>query len=140
MSDTQFIREIDEELRRDRLAKLWELYGHYAVGAAVLIVAAAWFANRASAANAWRAVRRDAPHHRSPNAGYPEAAMGGALGLALAGPRRYGGVTVDDAMLGDGQRDATAADIRAALALYRSADALLIALAGFVAILVIATT
>lgn len=108
--------------------------------AAVLIVAAAWFANRASAANAWRAVRRDAPHHRSPNAGYPEAAMGGALGLALAGPRRYGGVTVDDAMMGDGQRDATAADIRAALALYRSADALLIALAGFVAILVIATT
>ncbi|HSR78601.1 MAG TPA: adenosylcobinamide-phosphate synthase CbiB, partial [Xanthobacteraceae bacterium] len=104
--------------------------------AAVLIVAAAWFANRASAANAWRAVRRDAPHHRSPNAGYPEAAMGGALGLALAGPRRYGGVTVDDAMMGDGQRDATAADIRAALALYRSADALLIALAGFVAILV----
>ena len=108
--------------------------------AAVLIVAAAWFANRASAANAWRAVRRDAPHHRSPNAGYPEAAMGGALGLALAGPRRYGGVTVDDATMGDGQRDATAADIRAALALYRSADALLIALAGFVAILVIATT
>ena len=108
--------------------------------AAVLIVAAAWFANRASAANAWRAVRRDAPHHRSPNAGYPEAAMGGALGLALAGPRRYGGVSVDDAMMGDGQRDATAADIRAALTLYRSADALLIALAGVVAILVIATT
>jgi adenosylcobinamide-phosphate synthase len=107
--------------------------------AAVLIVAAAWFADRASAANAWRAVRRDAPHHRSPNAGYPEAAMGGALGLALAGPRRYGGVIVDDAMMGDGRRDATAADIRAALALYRSADALLIALAGLAAILVIAT-
>jgi adenosylcobinamide-phosphate synthase len=108
--------------------------------AAVLIVAAAWFADRTSAANAWRAVQRDAPHHRSPNAGYPEAAMGGALGLALAGPRRYGGVLVDDAMMGDGQRDANAADIRAALALYRSADALLIALAGLVAILVIATT
>jgi len=106
--------------------------------AAVLIVAAAWFADRASAANAWRAVRRDAPHHRSPNAGYPEAAMGGALGLALAGPRRYSGVLVDDATMGAGQRDATAADIRAALALYRSADALLIALAGLVAILVIA--
>ncbi len=39
MSDTQFIREIEEELRRDRLVKLWERYGHYAVGAAVLIVA-----------------------------------------------------------------------------------------------------
>ena len=106
--------------------------------AAVLIVAAAWFADRTSAANAWRAVQRDAPHHRSPNAGYPEGAMGGALGLALAGPRRYGGVLVDDATMGAGQRDATAADIRAALALYRSADALLIAIAGLVAILVIA--
>jgi len=106
--------------------------------AAVLIVAAAWFADRTSAANAWRAVQRDAPHHRSPNAGYPEAAMGGALGLALAGPRRYSGVLVDDATMGAGQRDATAADIRAALALYRSADALLIAIAGLVAILVIA--
>jgi len=106
--------------------------------AAVLIVAAAWFADRTSAANAWRAVQRDAPHHRSPNAGYPEAAMGGALGVALAGPRHYDGVLVDDAMMGDGRRDATAADIRAALTLYRSADALLIALAGLVAILVIA--
>jgi hypothetical protein len=44
MSDTQFIREIDEELRRDRLLKLWQGYGHYAVGAAILVVAAtaAW--------------------------------------------------------------------------------------------------
>ncbi len=77
---------------------------------------------------AWRAVWRDAPRHRSPNAGYPEAAMAGALGLSLAGPRVYGGVSVDDAMMGDGRRDADAADIRRALALYRRADAILIAL------------
>ena len=68
------------------------------------------------------------PHHRSPNAGYPEAAMAGALGLALAGPRVYGGVPVDDAVMGNGRRDAGAADIVRALALYRWADALLIAL------------
>ena len=43
-------------------------------------------------AAAWRAVWRDAGKHRSPNAGWPEAAMAGALGLALAGPRVYGGV------------------------------------------------
>ena len=71
---------------------------------------------------------RDAPRHRSPNAGYPEAAMAGALGLSLAGPRVYGGVPVDDAVMGDGRRDADAADIRRALALYRLADAILIAL------------
>jgi len=107
--------------------------------AALLIVAAGGFSDRAAGANAWRALRRDAPRHRSPNAGYPEAAIAGALGLALAGPRRYSGVLVNDAVMGDGRREATAADIRAALALYRRADAMLIALAGVVAILLIAT-
>jgi len=93
---------------------------------ALLIIAAAAMHDRATAANAWRAVRRDAPRHRSPNAGYPEAAMAGALGLSLAGPRQYGGTLVDDAAMGDGRRDANAKDIRAALALYRRADAILI--------------
>jgi adenosylcobinamide-phosphate synthase len=95
---------------------------------ALLLVAAAALVKDASARAAWRAVWRDAARHRSPNAGYPEAAMAGALGLALAGPRVYGGVPVDDAVMGDGRRDAGAADIVRALALYRWADALLIAL------------
>jgi adenosylcobinamide-phosphate synthase len=106
---------------------------------ALLIVAAAALTDRASATDAWRAVRRDAAHHRSPNAGYPEAAMAGALGLKLAGPRSYGGVGVDDAFMGNGRSEATAADIRAALALYRRADALLIALVAALALSLIAT-
>ena len=105
---------------------------------ALLLVAAAALSQNASAAAAWRAVRRDASRHRSPNAGYPEAAMAGALGLALAGPRVYGGVKVDDATMGDGRRDATAADIRAALMLYRHADAILIALVAAIAGILIA--
>ncbi len=105
---------------------------------ALLVVAAAALSGRAAAAEAWSAVKRDARRHRSPNAGYPEAAFAGALGLALAGPRVYGGVEVRDAVMGHGRRAATAADIRAALAVYRRADALLIALAGLLA-LVIAT-
>src|SRR4029077_21289508 len=56
---------------------------------ALLLVAAAAATSGASATRAWRAVIRDASHHRSPNAGYPEAAMAGALDLALAGPRAY---------------------------------------------------
>ena len=57
--------------------------------------------------------------------------MAGALGLALAGPRSYGGVVVDDVFMGEGgRRAADAADIRRALRLYRIADALLIGLAG----------
>jgi adenosylcobinamide-phosphate synthase len=101
---------------------------------ALLIIAAAAATSGASARNAWHSVRRDAPFHRSPNAGYPEAAMAGALGLALAGPRIYAGQLVQDAFMGDGRREATAADIRAALKLYRRADALLILLIGMLAL------
>ncbi|MGA8616751.1 MAG: adenosylcobinamide-phosphate synthase CbiB [Xanthobacteraceae bacterium] len=93
---------------------------------ALLLVAAAALRNDASAKEAWRTVRRDASHHRSPNAGYPEAAMAGALGLSLAGPRVYAGVLVADAMMGNGRREAKASDIRRALALYRYADGILI--------------
>ena len=104
---------------------------------ALLIIAAAALTRGASAANAWAAVRRDAHRHRSPNAGYPEAAMAGALGLKLAGPRRYGGVEIADAFMGEGRRDADAADIRSALRLYRRSDAMLIALvAGWCTILI----
>ena len=105
---------------------------------ALLIVGAAAITHSASAASAWRAVCRDAARHRSPNAGYPEAAMAGALGLALAGPRHYGGMLVEDAVMGEGRREADAADIRAALDLYRRADALLIALVGLFALAIIA--
>ncbi len=107
--------------------------------AGLLIVAAAGLTKGASPAGAWRALCRDAHRHRSPNAGYPEAAMAGALGLMLAGPRRYGGITVDDAMMGEGRRTADAADIRAALRLYRHADAILIGLVAVAALGVIAT-
>lgn len=106
---------------------------------ALLLIIAAAVMPGASAAASFRAVRRDAHRHRSPNAGYPEAAMAGALGLALAGPRVYGGSLVEDAMMGDGRRNAGAADIRAALGLYRRADALLIALLAALAVLFIAT-
>ncbi|HEX3348934.1 MAG TPA: adenosylcobinamide-phosphate synthase CbiB [Acetobacteraceae bacterium] len=71
--------------------------------------------------DALRSTLRDAPHHRSPNAGWPEAAMAGALGLRLAGPRVYGTTRVDDSWMGDGRAEAAAADIRRALAIYRRA-------------------
>ena len=110
--------------------------------AALFLIAAAALGRDTSPGDAWHAVWRDAPRHRSPNAGYPEAAMAGALGLALAGPRVYGGVRVEDAVMGDGRRDAAAVDIRRALSLYRRADALLIicvaALAALFAVFAIA--
>jgi len=92
--------------------------------AALWLVLAAAVTSRASAREAARAVWRDAAHHRSPNAGWPEAAMAGALGLKLAGPRVYGETLVDDAFMGEGRREAGAADIRRALRLYRWACAI----------------
>ncbi len=105
---------------------------------ALLIVLAAFLVRGADARNAWQAVRRDAKKHRSPNAGWPEAAMAGALGLALAGPRSYGGVMVEDAFMGEGgRREAESADIRRALKLYRTADFLLIGLFGLISAIIV---
>ena len=88
---------------------------------AVLIILAAALIPGCSAWTAIKAVRRDAPHHRSPNAGWPEAAMAGALGLKIAGPRLYGTEMVEDAYMGDGRREANTKDIRRALRVYRVA-------------------
>jgi adenosylcobinamide-phosphate synthase len=105
---------------------------------ALLVVAAAFFVPGASAASAWRTMWRDARKHRSPNAGWPEAAMAGALGLALAGPRVYGGVAVEDATMGaGGRRDANASDIRRALRLYWAADLILVALFGAISVAIL---
>jgi len=87
----------------------------------LLFVAAAAIVPGASAPSAWQAYRRDARLHHSPNAGWPEAAMAGALGLRLAGPRVYGGVLVDDHWMGDGRAEATPQDIDRALMIYRTA-------------------
>lgn len=102
---------------------------------ALLFVLACFFVPDASAKDAWKTVWRDAKKHRSPNAGWPEAAMAGALGLALAGPRVYSGTLVPDHFMGaGGRREATATDIRRALKLARYADILMLALFGLLAV------
>lgn len=69
--------------------------------------------------SAARAMREDAPRHRSPNAGWPEAAMAGALGLALAGPRYYESRKVMDAWMNKkGNRRASRDDLYNALGFY----------------------
>jgi len=95
---------------------------------ALLIIASAALTGGASAGDAWHAMVRDAGKHASPNAGYPEAAMAGALGLSLGGPRSYEGKETKGARLGDGRREAKAADVQAALDVYGKADGLLVAI------------
>ena len=94
-------------LPASRLAALFLVLGAIAAGGSPI--------------GAMRAVRRDAHRHRSPNAGWPEAAMAGALGLQLAGPRVYGDAMIADAFMGCGRKEASAADICRALRLFRAA-------------------
>jgi adenosylcobinamide-phosphate synthase len=93
--------------------------------AGVLIGLAALVMPNTSGVAALRTMWRDARKHRSPNAGWPETAAAGALGLALGGPRRYGGTVVDEPWLGDGRARATVADIGAGLQLYLASAACL---------------
>lgn len=81
----------------------------------------------------WRILRRDARRHASPNAGWTEAAMAGALGLRLAGPIAYDGVTRLKPWIGDGRTDAGAADVGRALVVYNRACLMLWMIAGGVA-------
>lgn len=90
------------------------------LSALYLIIAAATLPG-ADWREATRAVLLDAHRHTSPNAGWPEAAMAGALGLKLAGPRTYASGRVEAAHMGNGRAEADAADIREALLLYRRA-------------------
>src|SRR5262249_38158805 len=118
-----------------RLDDLLNLVPARLAGAA--LCGAAFLLSREQGRAAWQVMRRDARKHHSPNAGWPEAAMAGALGLALGGPRVYDGELADeDAWLGDGGRtDATSADIRRGLKLYVIACALQAAVVAIVAIL-----
>ncbi|MGB5838399.1 MAG: adenosylcobinamide-phosphate synthase CbiB [Albidovulum sp.] len=81
---------------------------------------------------AWEVMLRDARHHRSPNAGWPEAAMAGALNVRLSGPRAYGDRVADEPWVNAGAADPDAFDIDRGLRLYRHA---MLALAGVLAVL-----
>lgn len=79
-------------------------------------------------------MRRDAPKHQSPNAGWPEAAMAAALGLRFGGPRSYQGERVELPWMGEGRAELTRADIKNGIGLMRNAMLLLAFCLWFVAI------
>lgn len=84
-----------------------------------LLVAAAGPHPRAAVA----AMRRDAGRHRSPNAGWPEAAMAGALGVRLSGPRVYAEGIADEPWLNGDAPDPAAGDLARGLRIFRRAMA-----------------
>jgi adenosylcobinamide-phosphate synthase len=103
-------------------AKLDDLVNLVPARLSALLLAIAAPIAGGSVGKSFAVVRRDASKHRSPNAGWPESAMAGALGLALAGPRRYAGHMVDDPFLNaEANRQAVPDDIGRALDLYTAA-------------------
>lgn len=79
-----------------------------------------------SAARSLKVMLRDARNHRSPNAGWPEAAMAGALDVALSGPRIYGDTLSDEPWLNRSGADADASALTRGVALYVRAMILLV--------------
>ncbi len=105
----------------------------------LLIALAAGPSSGMSGNRALRAIARSARGHVSPNAGWPEAALAGALGIALGGPRSYRGQVTDLAWMGDGRAELARADIGRGLALYETGlnlTAILVVGAGIMTLLV----
>ncbi|MBM7406618.1 MULTISPECIES: adenosylcobinamide-phosphate synthase CbiB [Sphingomonas] len=84
-------------------------------------------------AGGWRTMLRDARRHASPNAGWTEAAMAGALRVRLTGPVAYDGVSADKPWIGGEYRDPTSKDLLRALRVYRHACLFLWVIAGAIA-------
>lgn len=102
--------------------------------AAGFIAVAAAFAPHGKPFAAFKVMFRDARKHKSVNAGWPEGAAAGALGLALAGPRQYDGMKVDDPWIGDGRARVNDSDVQRALFLFFLACLLQAALIGSLAL------
>ncbi len=89
-----------------------------------------------AAKNAYSSIRRDAAKHRSPNAGWPEAAIAGGLGIALSGPRTYGGKRGDEAWINEsGRQQLGPADISSSLTIYISSLSIFAGIIGFFGII-----
>ncbi len=95
-----------------------------------LLIAGAARLSGADAASAWQTAGRDAPQQDSPNSGWPEAAMAGALGLRLGGPRAYQGDMARLPFMGDGRAEVTPEDVERALGISaRVSDVVLVLVA-----------
>jgi adenosylcobinamide-phosphate synthase len=120
------------------IGHLNDRHRHFGRAAALLDDAANWPASRISAVliatgagvvkgraamkRAMKAALSDSGLHRSPNAGWPEAAMAGALDLALAGPRRYGGeLVMEPSLNASGRGNAGSAEIEVAIKVFHKA-------------------
>lgn len=114
-------------------ARLDDLAGWAPARLTALIMVAACPLLGLDAGQAWRVLRRDHAAHKSPNAGWPEAAAAGALGLRLGGPNYYGGVRVEKPWLNASGRDPVDSDLEFGLRLMQLSTLVAVLLAGLAA-------
>ncbi|TCD15005.1 adenosylcobinamide-phosphate synthase CbiB [Oricola cellulosilytica] len=85
----------------------------------LIVTADAMLRGTENAKKTYEVMRQDANLHRSPNAGWPESAMAGALGISLGGPRVYADDIADEPFLNAaGRRDVGQAELDMALRIY----------------------
>lgn len=106
--------------------------------AGMILSLAALFVPKASSPRAFSTMLRDARAHPRASAGWTEAAMAGALGLALSGPRRYDGEKVQGPWIGDGRARALPQDVRRAAFLFAIACVIAVGLVAGLAVLSVA--
>ena len=116
-------------------ARLDDVLNYIPARFAGLLIAAAAGLGTGAPKSALVTMFRDGRKHRSVNAGYPEAAMAGALQVALGGPRTYGGDSLDEPWLDGGPADCGERTIRHGLRIYIVACALLAGVTGAAAVL-----
>ncbi|CAK0750522.1 Cobalamin biosynthesis protein CobD [uncultured Gammaproteobacteria bacterium] len=137
MSDTIGHRDLNHRHFGQAIARLGTVLNFIPARlTGVLIALTAVFVGGTSPLAAVITMVRDARHHPSLNAGWPEAALAGALSLALSGPYRDGGVTVERKWLGNGRARAVPSDIGRSLAIYVVAVVLVVAGVAGLAILI----
>ena len=89
------------------------------ITAMICLVAVAFIHGFKAAKNSWNIIRQDAANHRSPNAGWPEAAMAGGLDIALSGPRIYEGESGYEPWINEnGRKQIDHNEIKSALRIY----------------------
>ncbi len=107
------------------------------ITALLCVMAFAFHHGIRAARKAWHIIRNDAAKHRSPNAGWPEAAMAGGLDIALSGPRTYEGKSDNEPWINqNGRKKIDHNDIKMALRLYATGVLILAVVVGFYGIVV----
>ena len=100
----------------------------------LVITLAATVSPKANPLRAFSTMWHDASKHKSPNAGWPEGAMAGALNLSLAGPRKYAQHTQNDPWIGTGSARASAIDVDRALYIYSVACLINVLIVGVISV------